>query len=120
MSDEVRAFTDRRGVDIVFDHLGKETWETSLKSLARGGRMVTCGATSGAEATTDIRYIYGRQLAIYGTWVGTKREMREVMRHVEAGRLHPVTHAVLPLAQAAEAHRMLERREQFGKIVLVP
>ncbi|OFX35161.1 MAG: alcohol dehydrogenase [Armatimonadetes bacterium RBG_16_67_12] len=120
VSDEVRAFTDRRGVDIVFDHLGKETWETSLKSLARGGRLVTCGATSGAEATTDIRYIYGRQLAIYGTWVGTKREMREVMRHVEAGRLHPVTHAVLPLAQAAEAHRMLERREQFGKIVLVP
>lgn len=118
--EEVRALTDRRGVDIVFDHVGKETWETSLRSLARGGRLVTCGATSGAEATTDIRYIYGRQLSIHGTWVGTKREMREVMRYVEAGRVRPVIHAVLPLAQAAEAHRMLERREQFGKIVLVP
>jgi len=120
VSDEVRAFTDRRGVDIVFDHLGKETWETSLKSLARGGRLVTCGATSGAEATTDIRYIYGRQLSIYGTWVGAKRELHEVMRLIAAGRLQPTVHAVLPLAQAAEAHRMMERREQFGKIVLVP
>jgi NADPH:quinone reductase-like Zn-dependent oxidoreductase len=118
--DEVRALTDRRGVDIVFDHVGKDTWEMSLKMLARGGRLVTCGATSGADATTDIRYIYGRQLTIYGTWVGTKRELREVMPHVEAGRLQPVIHAVLPLAEAAEAHRMLERREQFGKIVLVP
>lgn len=118
--DEVRVLTDRRGVDIVFDHVGKETWETSLKALARGGRLVTCGATTGAEATTDIRYIYGRQLAIYGTWVGTKREMREVLRLVESGRVRPVVHTVLPLDAAAEAHRILERREQFGKVVLVP
>jgi len=102
------------------DTMNLDVPETLKSALARGGRLVTCGATSGAEATTDIRYIYGRQLAIYGTWVGTKREMREVMRHVEAGRLRPVIYAVLPLAQAAEAHRMLERREQFGKIVLVP
>ncbi|MGH2404195.1 MAG: zinc-binding dehydrogenase, partial [bacterium] len=110
----------RRGVDVVFDHVGAATWETSLKVLARGGRLVTCGATAGPEATTDIRYIFGRRLAIHGTWLGTKREFYEVMRLVDAGRLHPVVHAVLPLADAAEAHRMMERREQFGKIVLVP
>jgi NADPH:quinone reductase-like Zn-dependent oxidoreductase len=117
---ELRRLVGRRGVDIVFDHVGAATWETSLKALARGGRLVTCGATTGAEAMTDIRYIYGRQLTIAGTWVGAKRELREVMRLVEAGRLRPVVHAVLPLAQAADAHRMMERREQFGKIVLVP
>lgn len=117
---ELRRLVGRRGVDIVFDHVGAATWETSLKALARGGRLVTCGATSGSEAMTDVRYIYGRQLTIAGTWVGTKRELREVMRLVEAGRVRPVVHAVLPLARAADAHRMMERREQFGKIVLVP
>jgi NADPH:quinone reductase-like Zn-dependent oxidoreductase len=120
VAEEVRRLTDRRGVDVVFDHIGAATWEISLKALGRGGRLVTCGATTGPEATTDIRYIFGRQLAIYGTWVGAKRELHEVMRWVAAGRLRPVVHAVLPLAEAAEAHRMLERREQFGKIVLVP
>ncbi|MDR7544218.1 MAG: zinc-binding dehydrogenase [Armatimonadota bacterium] len=117
--EEVRALTGRRGVDIVVDHVGAATWETSLKSLAKGGRLVTCGATAGAEATTDIRYIYARQLAILGTWLGAKREMRQVLRHVEAGRLRPVIHTVMPLAQAADAHGIMERREHFGKIVLV-
>jgi len=119
VADEVRRLTDRRGVDVVFDHVGAATWETSLKALARGGRLVTCGATTGPEVTTDIRYIYGRQLSIYGTWLGAKRELHEVMGVVAAGTLRPIVHAVLPLAQAAEAHRMMERREQFGKIVLV-
>ncbi len=118
--DEVRRMTDRRGVDIVFDHVGKATWETSLKLLARGGRLATCGATTGPEGATDIRYIFGRQLSIHGTWVGAKRELHEVMGLVRAGRLRPVVHAVLPLADAARAHEMMERREQFGKIVLVP
>jgi NADPH:quinone reductase-like Zn-dependent oxidoreductase len=117
--EEVRNLTGRRGVDIVVDHVGAATWETSLKSLAKGGRLVTCGATTGAEAATDIRYIFARQLSIHGTWLGAKREMRQVLRHVEAGRLHPVIHTVLPLAEAARAHGIMERREHFGKIVLV-
>jgi|DewCreStandDraft_2_1066082.scaffolds.fasta_scaffold06666_4 NADPH:quinone reductase-like Zn-dependent oxidoreductase len=116
--EAVRRLTDRRGVDVVFDHVGAASWETSLRVLARGGRLVTCGATTGAQAPTDIRYIYGRQLSIFGTWVGAKRELLEVMVHVEAGRLDPVVHAVLPLAEARAAHEMLERREQFGKVVL--
>lgn len=118
--EEVRRLTGRRGVDVVFDHVGAATWETSLKVLARGGRLVTCGATTGPEATTDIRYIFGRRLSIHGTWLGTKREFYDVMRLVDADRLHPVVHTVLPLAQVADAHRMMERREHFGKIVLVP
>jgi len=116
--EEVRRLTDRRGVDIVFDHVGAATWETSLKALARGGRLVTCGATSGAEAATDIRYIYGRRLAIFGTWMGTKRELHQVMALVGQGRLRPVVHAVLPLEQLAQAEEILERSDHFGKLVL--
>jgi NADPH:quinone reductase-like Zn-dependent oxidoreductase len=118
--EEVRRLTDRRGVDIVFDHVGTATWDTSVKLLAKGGRLVTCGATTGPAGDTDIRYIYGRQLSIHGTWVGTKREMREVLRFVDAGAVRPAVHAVLPLAEAAAAHHMIERREHFGKVVLVP
>jgi NADPH:quinone reductase-like Zn-dependent oxidoreductase len=116
--DAVRAHTGRRGVDVVFDHVGAVTWETSLKALARGGRLVTCGATVGADAVTDLRYVFGRQLSIHGTWLGTKREWYDVMRYVERGVLRPVVHRAMPLAEAAAAHRMIEAREQFGKIVL--
>jgi len=116
--EEVRRLTARRGVDIVFDHVGAATWDTSLKSLARGGRLVTCGATSGAEAVTDIRYIFGRKLSIHGTWMGTKREMHQVMRLVEQGRLRPVVHQVFPLEDAARAQEIMERSEHFGKLVL--
>lgn len=116
--EEVRRLTGRRGVDVVFDHVGAATWQTSLKSLARGGRLVTCGATSGPEAVTDIRYIYGRRLSIHGTWMGTKGELYEVMRLVRAGRLRPVVHQVFPLDQAAAAQQVMERSEHFGKLVL--
>jgi NADPH:quinone reductase-like Zn-dependent oxidoreductase len=118
--EEVRRLTDRRGVDVVFDHVGAATWETGVKLLAKGGRLVTCGATTGPSGATDIRYIFGRQLSIHGSWLGTKREMREALRFVEAGLVRPVVHAALPLADAAQAHHMIERREHFGKIVLVP
>ncbi|MGH9196843.1 MAG: zinc-binding dehydrogenase [Acidimicrobiia bacterium] len=116
--EEIKRLTGRRGMDIVFDHVGAATWQTSLKVLGRGGRLVTCGATSGSEATTDIRYIYSRKLSIHGTWMGTKRELYEVMRLVEAKKLRPVVHQVFPLERAAEAQTMMERSEHFGKLVL--
>jgi NADPH:quinone reductase-like Zn-dependent oxidoreductase len=116
--EEVRRLTGRQGVEVVFDHVGRATWETSIRCLARGGRLVTCGATSGAEATTDIRYIFGRRLSIHGTWMGTKGELHQVMGLVEAGRLRPVVHGVFPLQEAVRAQEVMERREQFGKIVL--
>jgi len=118
--EEVRRLTDRRGVDIVFEHVGASTWETSLRLLARGGRLVTCGATTGGEGKTDIRYIFSRELSIYGTWLGPKRDLQAAMVSLSAGVLRPVVHRVLPLAKTADAHTMMQRREHFGKIVLVP
>ncbi len=116
--EEIRRLTDKRGADVVFDHVGAATWQTSIKSLARGGRLVTCGATSGSEAPTDIRYVYGRRLSIHGTWMGTKGELYELMRLVEAGRLKPVLHQIFPLEEAVKAQEVMERSEQFGKLVL--
>ena len=118
VAEEVRRLTGRRGVDVVFDHVGRATWQTSITLLARGGRLVTCGATTGAEATTDIRYVFGRRLSIFGTWMGTKGELHQVMGLVESGRLRPVVHGVFPLGEAARAQEVMERREHFGKIVL--
>jgi len=114
----VRGLTARRGVDVVFDHVGAATWQTSIRALARGGRLVTCGATSGGDAATDIRYIYGRALSIHGSWMGTKANLRSAMRLVEQGRLAPVVHDVFPLEDAARAQEVMERAEHFGKLVL--
>jgi NADPH:quinone reductase-like Zn-dependent oxidoreductase len=116
--EEVRRLTGKRGVEVVFDHVGAATWQTSIKALTRGGRLVTCGATAGAEAPTDLRYIFGRRLSIHGTWMGSKGELYELMRAVEAGRLHPVVHQVFPWQQAVHAQDVMERSEHFGKLVL--
>jgi len=116
--DAVRRLTGKRGVDVVVEHVGAETFARSLKSLARGGRLVTCGATTGSEATININLIFFKLLSILGSTMGSLAELHEIMKHVEAGRLRPVVDRVLPLAQVAEAHRVLEAREAFGKVVL--
>lgn len=118
--DEVRRLTGRRGVDIVFEHVGAATWEVSLRALARGGRLVTCGATSGPVAPTDIRYVFGRALTIYGTFMGGKWELHELLPLVEGGVLRPVVDRVFPLSEVQEAHRYLEAGRHFGKVILVP
>lgn len=115
---EVRRLTGKRGVDVVIEHVGAETFDRSLRSLARGGRLVTCGATTGGEATINIRLIFFKLLSILGSTMGSVAELHEIMKHVEGGRLRPVVDRVLPLAQIAEAHGVLERREAFGKVVL--
>jgi len=120
VGDEVRRLTDRRGVDIVVEHVGEATWDVSLKALARGGRLVTCGATSGFAALTDLRYVFSRRLLIRGTLMGSKGTLFEILRLVESGRLRPVVHEVIPLREARRAHETMERSEQFGKLVLVP
>jgi NADPH:quinone reductase-like Zn-dependent oxidoreductase len=117
-SAEARRLTDKKGVEIVFEHTGQETWPKSILAVARGGRIVTCGATSGYEAVTDLRHVFSRQIRILGSYMGRRAELFEVLRWVERGRLRPVVDRVLPLAQAAEAHRVLEAREAFGKVVL--
>jgi NADPH:quinone reductase-like Zn-dependent oxidoreductase len=115
---EVRRLTERHGVDVVFEHVGAVTWEESIASLARGGRLVTCGATSGYEAKIDIRFVFSRQLSILGSYMGTKSELATVLKLVAAGRLKPVIDRVLPLANCSDAHAYLEQGRQFGKVVL--
>jgi NADPH:quinone reductase-like Zn-dependent oxidoreductase len=118
ISDEVRRITNHRGVDVVFEHVGQLTWEQSIRSLAMGGRLVTCGATTGYEGKIDIRYLFSRNLSILGTYMGSKAELFAVLNLVGRGELKPVIDCVLPLERAAEAQDRLENREQFGKIVL--
>jgi NADPH:quinone reductase-like Zn-dependent oxidoreductase len=118
IADEVRRITNRRGVDIVFEHVGQATWEQSIRSLAIGGRLITCGATTGFEGKIDIRYLFSRNLSILGTYMGGKAELFDVLKLVERGELKPVVDRVFPLEQAAAAQERLEHREQFGKIVL--
>lgn len=115
---EVRRLTSKRGVDVVVDHIGVDTFDRSLKSLAKGGRLVTCGATSGPNATININLVFFKLLSILGSTMGSLAELHEIMKHVEAGRLRPVVDRVLPMSGIAEAHRVLESREAFGKIVL--
>lgn len=115
---EVRTLTAKRGVDVVFEHVGADTFERSLRALAKGGRLVTCGATAGAEVTVNLRLVFFKLLSILGSTMGSLAELQEIMKHVAAGRLRPVVDRVLPLDQIAEGHRILEAREAFGKIVL--
>jgi NADPH:quinone reductase-like Zn-dependent oxidoreductase len=116
--DEVRRITDKRGVDVVVEHVGAATWEDSLSSLAPTGRLVTCGATTGYDAKVDVRFLFSRQLSLLGSYMGTKSELHRVMKLVAAGKLKPVVDRVFPLAEAATAHAYLESSSQFGKVVL--
>ena len=115
---EVRRLTGKRGVDVVFEHVGADTFERSLKSLARGGRLVTCGATTGGDVSINIRLVFFKLLSILGSTMGSLGELHEIMKHVDAGRLKPIVDRVLPLQSIAEGHRILEAREAFGKVVL--
>jgi NADPH:quinone reductase-like Zn-dependent oxidoreductase len=118
ISAEVKRLTDRRGVDVVLEHVGVATWDESIYSLTAGGRLVTCGATTGYEGKIDLRYLFTRQLSILGSFMGSKAELFPVLELFNRGLLKPVIDTVMPLEQCADAHRRLESREQFGKIVL--
>jgi NADPH:quinone reductase-like Zn-dependent oxidoreductase len=117
---EVRRITQKRGVDVVIEHIGEEVWERSLLCLATGGRLVTCGATSGYQAKTDLRHVFFRHLQILGATTARKATWFKLIRLVEEGKIQPVLDRMLPLREAREAHRLLEDRQQFGKVVLVP
>lgn len=117
---EVKRLTDRRGVEVVFEHVGKSTWERSILSAALGGRIVTVGATTGFDPLTDLRHVFYRQLSILGSTMGTAGDVAQVLRFVEEGKLRPVVDRVLPLAEARAAQELLSSRAQFGKIVLRP
>ena len=117
---EIRRLTGKRGVDVVVDHVGPDTWEGSVRSLARSGRLVMCGSTTGFEVKTDPRLLFFKNLSLLGSTMGSRGELHDILRLVGEGRLRPVVDAVLPMTEVAEGHRRLEAREVFGKIVLIP
>lgn len=119
-SRELWRDTDKRGVHVALDSVGEAVWPQCLKALGVGGRLVCYGATSGARGSTELRVVFWKQLSILGSTMGSPAEFREVMRLVFSGALKPVVHEVLPLAEAARAHEMLESGSVFGKLVLVP
>ncbi len=118
ISQEVRRMTGGRGADLVFEHVGPATWAESLKALARRGRLLICGQTTGNEVALPLIQFFAQNQTIHGTYIGTAGEFFQVLRLVEDGKLSPVVDSVFPLAEAAEAHRRMERGEHFGKIVL--
>jgi NADPH:quinone reductase-like Zn-dependent oxidoreductase len=118
LAQEILRLTDRRGVDVVIEHVGEATWSKSVRALARGGRLVTCGATTGPRGAVDLQVLFAKQLSIMGSYMGTKGELLRVARFFFAGQLKPVIDRTFPLAAAADAQRRLEQSGQFGKIVL--
>jgi NADPH:quinone reductase-like Zn-dependent oxidoreductase len=115
---EARALTAKRGVDVVVDCVAGESWAKSLASLAKGGRLVTCGATAGADVQTDIRRIFWNHLKIFGSTLGSREEFCQLLSFMRASQIRPIIDQVFPLEETASAHRRLEEGKQFGKIVL--
>src|SRR6266404_1810080 len=120
ISDEVRKITNKEGVDIVVEHVGAATWDESVKSLKTGGKLVTCGATTGPTVGLDLRHLFARRLTLLGSYMGTMGELHEVLKHVFAGRLKPVVDRAFPLSELRAAHEYLEKSQMFGKIVVNP
>ncbi len=118
VAEEILRFTNRRGVDVVIEHVGQATWRRSVRALARGGRLVTCGATTGYDAAIDLRALFAKGLSILGSYMGSKEELLRAARFFFGGQLTPVIDSTFALADAASAHRRLEASDHFGKIVL--
>jgi NADPH:quinone reductase-like Zn-dependent oxidoreductase len=116
----VRRWTDKRGVDVAVDHVGQDTFDRTVRCLAKGGRYVTCGATSGYEMKTDFRLVFFKSLSILGSTMGGSHELAAVLSHVADGHLRPVVDRMLPLEQVREGHALLEERKALGKVVLIP
>lgn len=119
-AQRVRELTGKRGVEVVFEHVGAVTFPGSVRSLARGGRLVTCGATTGGKVEVSLHQLFFKNLELIGNTMGRKGDLRRLLRLFDQGRLRPVVDRVLPMTQVGEAHRLLETRQAFGKIVLEP
>lgn len=116
----VKEFTNGQGVDVVIEHIGEKVWKACLKVLARGGRLVTCGTTTGGELNIDGRFLFSRQLTIKGSYMGMRSELNQATELVGLGKLKPVIDRVFPLAEARAAQEVLVSRRIFGKVVLTP
>ncbi len=119
VDEVVRSVVGKRGVDVVFEHVGEATWDTSLKLLAKGGRIVTCGATTGARVNLDLRHLFYKQQSILGSTMGDVAGFDEILELVSDGVIKPVIDKVFTLGEIRSAHRYLARGDQFGKVLLV-
>jgi len=117
---EIYKLTDKRGVDVVVDNVGKATLTTSMQALARGGRIVIVGNTSGPQTEIDIRYIFGKQISLIGSTMGSHQDFKDVIAMLWAGKLKAVIDRVMPLSEGRRAYEIMERGDQLGKIVLTP
>jgi len=115
---ETRRLTGKVGADVVVDHIGPDTWERSVTALRKGGRLVTCGGTSGHEIRFDVRHLFFKSLSFLGSTMGTLDELKAVHKHIAADRLRPVVDSVFPLDRIQDAHRRLAERAAFGKVVV--
>jgi NADPH:quinone reductase-like Zn-dependent oxidoreductase len=118
VSQEVRALTQKRGVEVVVENVGQATWDESLRCLKRGGRLVTCGATSGPQVAMDLRRLFWHHWTIMGSTMGNAREYVEILRRLGQGELRPIVDRVFPLVDARKAYDRLAKGEQFGKVVV--
>jgi 2-desacetyl-2-hydroxyethyl bacteriochlorophyllide A dehydrogenase len=118
VSERVKLLTEGRGVDVVIEHIGHEVWDSCLESLAKGGRLVTCGATTGGDVTLNLRYVFSRQLTIKGSYMGTRAELVKAAELMGQGRLISVIDRTFPLQEARAAQELMLSRKFFGKIVL--
>ena len=116
--EQLALLTKNRGVDVVIENVGAATWAESLKSLVKGGRLVTYGRTTGSIAETDIKLIFWHHLRIIGTTMANRKEFRQVMQLIFKGRLKPVVDSVYPLHRASDAYQRLLSGDQFGKVVI--
>jgi len=117
---EIYKLTDKRGVDVIVDNVGKATLMTSMQALARGGRIVIVGNTSGPQTEIDIRFIFGKQISLIGSTMGTHQDFKDVTALLQAGKLRPVIDRVMPLSEGRRAYEIMQGGEQMGKIVLTP
>ncbi len=117
---EIYKLTEKRGVDVVVDNVGKATLTASMQAAARGGRIVIVGNTSGPQTEIDIRFIFGKQISLIGSTMGSHQDFRDVMALLWAGKLKPVIDRVMPLSEGRQAYEMMEKGELLGKIVLTP
>jgi len=120
IAEEVKRLTAKRGVDVVFEHVGAAVWEDCFESLATYGRLVTCGTTSGPEVKLNMQVLYGRQRSILGSFMGSKSELLAVLKFIGQRRLKPVIDSAFSLAEARAAQEKMESRNFFGKILLHP
>jgi NADPH:quinone reductase-like Zn-dependent oxidoreductase len=120
ISAEVKKFTAKRGVDVVFEHVGAATWPKSLESLAPAGRLVTCGNTTGWDVKLDLRFLFSKHWSLLGSFMGTLGDLHAVLKFVFRKELRPVIDRVYRLSEIRAAHERLENKEQFGKVLVMP